>query len=297
MLISQETLQRVLLSNSMGKGIALVLEGGAMQGMYTAGVLDVFMDKDIHFDAIIGVSAGAIFGVNYLSKQRGRVIRYNKKFNCTKGYMGIGPLLKEGNIINTEYAYDRVPHKLDVFDDETYKSSPIPFIAVLTNIKTGKPEYFEIKSVFDQMDYLRASASMPFVSKPVNLNGNLYLDGAVTDSIPFQHMLDLGYDKLVVILTKSVEYVKKPLPKGLAKLLYHKNYPEFEKRVVNRHNMYNEQKRRIHELERKGTAKVLRPSKPLYLKKIEKDPEKLEELYQLGIKDALTFLNENSVGS
>lgn len=277
------------------KKTALVLEGGAMQGMYTAGILDVFMDKNIELDAIIGVSAGAIFGVNYLSKQRGRVIRYNKKFNNTKGYMGLSPLLKEGNIINTQYAYEKVPRELDIFDDDTFKKSTVPFIAVITNVKTGKPEYVEIKSVFDQMDYLRASASMPFVSKPVELDGNLYLDGAVTDSIPFQHMLDLGYERLVVILTKSNEYIKKPLPKSLAKIMYHKKFPLFEDAVKNRHIMYNAQKQTVLELEKKGIAKVLRPSEPIYLKKIEKDPEELEKLYQLGIKDANKFLEKDGI--
>ncbi len=277
------------------KKTALVLEGGAMQGMYTAGILDVFMDKNIEFDAIIGVSAGAIFGVNYLSKQRGRVIRYNKKFNNAKGYMGFRPLLKEGNIINTQYAYEKVPRELDIFDDETFKNSTVPFIAVITNVNTGKPEYVEIKSVFDQMDYLRASASMPFVSKPVELDGSLYLDGAVTDSIPYQHMLDLGYERLIVILTKSNEYIKKPLPKSLAKIMYHKKYPLFEEAVRNRHIMYNAQKQKVLELENSGIAKVLRPSEPIYLKKIEKDPEELEKLYQLGIKDANNFLEKDGI--
>ena len=148
---------------------ALVLEGGAMRGMYTAGVLDVFMKKNIKFDAIIGVSAGALFGVNYLSKQPGRVIRYNKKYNSDKNYLGLKPLLKTGNIIDTEYAYNIVPHQLDPFDDATFQKSDIPFWAVVTNIKTGNPEYIKIKSVFDQMDVLRASGSMPIVSKPVRL--------------------------------------------------------------------------------------------------------------------------------
>mgnify|MGYP000458917654 FL=1 len=186
----------------------LVLEGGAMRGMYTAGVLDCFMDHDISFDAVIGVSAGALFGVNLLSKQRGRVIRYNKRFNSDKNYMGIRPLLREKNIVSTKYAYDTVPRELDPFDDEEYKKSDIPFYAVVTNIRTGKPEYVQIKSVFDQMDVLRASGSMPVVSKPVKLGHEWYLDGAVTDSIPYEHMLDMGYDRVVVVLTKPADYIK-----------------------------------------------------------------------------------------
>lgn len=122
--------------------------------------------------------------------------------------MGIRPLLREKNIVSTKYAYDIVPRELDPFDDEEYKKSDIPFYAVVTNIRTGKPEYVQIKSVFDQMDVLRASGSMPVVSKPVKLGNEWYLDGAVTDSIPYEHMLDMGYDRVVVVLTKPADYVK-----------------------------------------------------------------------------------------
>lgn len=268
---------------------ALVLEGGAMRGMYTAGVLDVFMDNNIKFDAVIGVSAGALFGVNLLSGQRGRVIRYNKIFNSNKNYLGIRPLLKTGNIVSTEYAYDLVPRKLDPFDDEAFMKSGIPFYAVVTNIRTGEPEYIQIKSVFKQMDVLRASGSMPVVSKPVRLGHGLYLDGAVTDSIPYEKMLEMGYDKVVVVLTKPADYVKKPMPRYMTSL-YKKNYPEFEEKFRNRHIMYNGQIERLKELEEEGTAYVVRPSEHIRISKIEKNPEKLESLYQLGIKDSANFV-------
>ena len=268
---------------------ALVLEGGAMRGMYTAGVLDVFMDNNIKFDAVIGVSAGALFGVNLLSGQRGRVIRYNKIFNSNKNYLGIRPLLKTGNIVSTEYAYDLVPRKLDPFDDEAFMKSGIPFYAVVTNIRTGEPEYIQIKSVFKQMDVLRASGSMPVVSKPVRLGHGLYLDGAVTDSIPYEKMLEMGYDKVVVVLTKPADYVKKPMP-GYMTSLYKKNYPKFEEKFRNRHIMYNGQIERLKELEKEGTAYVVRPSEHIQISKIEKNPDKLESLYQLGIKDSANFV-------
>lgn len=268
----------------------LVLEGGAMRGMYTAGVLDVFMENDISFDGIIGVSAGALFGVNFLSKQIGRVIRYNKKYNKDKKYMSFESLIKTGNFINTEYAYKKVPFELDVFDDETYKNSEVPFYAIMTNIETGKPEYVQIKSVFEQMDYLRASGSMPFLSKPVEINNKLYLDGAVTDSIPYDFMLNNGYDSLVVILTKPENYVKKPMPKVMTNLFYKKNYPEFAKRIRNRHNMYNAQMQRLNELEKEKVVKVIRPSQLIKVSRVEKDSEKLQKLYMLGRSDAEKFL-------
>ena len=265
---------------------ALVLEGGAMRGMYTAGVLDSFMEQGVEFDAVIGVSAGALFGVNYLTKQIGRVIRYNKKYNSDKNYMGIRPFIKTGNIIDTEYAYSRVPLKLDPIDDETFKKSKVPFYAVITNMRTGQPEYVRIKSVVEQMDVLRASGSMPFASRPVAINGELYLDGAIADSIPFQKMLDMGYDRLVVVLTKDKGYVKKPMNRLLT--LIYKKYPNFYKALNNRHIMYNKQMEDLRALEKAGIAKVYQPVNSPKISRLESDPEKLESLYQIGRMDGLS---------
>lgn len=265
---------------------ALVLEGGAMRGMYTAGVLDSFMEQGVEFDAVIGVSAGALFGVNYLTKQIGRVIRYNKKYNSDKNYMGIRPFIKTGNIIDTEYAYSRVPLKLDPIDDETFKKSKVPFYAVITNMRTGQPEYVRIKSVVEQMDVLRASGSMPFASRPVAINGELYLDGAIADSIPFQKMLDMGYDRLVVVLTKNKGYVKKPMNRLLT--LIYKKYPNFYKALNNRHIMYNKQMEDLRALEKAGIAKVYQPVNSPKISRLESDPEKLEALYQIGRIDGLS---------
>lgn len=271
---------------------ALVLEGGAMRGMYTAGVLDVFIENGIKFDAVIGASAGALFGVNYLSKQNGRAIRYNKKYNGDPNYMGIVPLLKEGNIVSTEYAYVRVPRELDVFDDETYMKSDIPFYAVVSNIETGEAEYISIKSVFEQMDTLRASGSMPFVSKPVLINGQNYLDGAVTDSIPFEYMLNNGYDRVVVVLTKKKGYVKSAIPEWFGNIFYKRKYPKFAKKVANRHIMYNGEMEKLKELEKKGVAQIIQTDKSIKVGKIEKDPEKMEKLYQAGREDGKKWLEQ-----
>ena len=172
--------------------VGLVLEGGAMRGMYTAGILDIMLDQNICVDGVIGVSAGVLFGVNYLSKQRGRSIRYNKRFNGDKRYMGIHSLLTTGNIVNTEFAYYTVPYELDVFDDETFRKSGIPFYAVVTNMQTGKPEYIQIHSVLEQMEVLRASASMPLVSKPVYLDGVPYLDGRRQQDLSCVHVNSYG---------------------------------------------------------------------------------------------------------
>lgn len=257
-----------------------------MRGMYTAGVLDVFMEQEITFDGVIGVSAGALFGVNLLSKQAGRVIRYNKRFNADPNYLGLRPLLRTGNIVDTEYAFDRVPRTLDVFDDETYRASGVPFYAVVTNVETGEPEYIKIDSVFDQMDVLRASGSMPFVSKPVEIGGKKYLDGAITDSIPFEKFMEMGYDRLVVVLTKPAGYVKKPMSPLLTRMFYENAYPKFAERVCDRHEMYNSSIERLAELEKKGTVLVLRPSQHVKISRVEKNPDKLQALYEVGIRDA-----------
>ena len=267
----------------------LVLEGGAMKGMHTSGVLDVFLDNDISFDGAIGVSAGALFGVNFVSKQRGRAIRYNSKYCADKHYMGLYSFLTTGNVVNTEFAYYTVPQKLDIFDDETYRKG-IPFYIVVTNVETGQAEYPRLYSVLSEMETLRASGAMPFLSKPIKLGENYYLDGGVADSIPFEKFREMGYEKLVVVLTKDKDYVKGPMPKKLVEAFYSKEYPEFAKALINRHEMYNEQTRKLKEPEKSGDAFVIRPSKPLTLSRIEKDPKKLWEAYELGFADGKAAL-------
>lgn len=264
----------------------LVLEGGAMRGIYTAGVLDVFMENDISFDGVIGVSAGALFGVNLLSKQKGRVLRYNKKYNSDRNYMGIRPLLKTGNIIDTQYAYDTVPRKLDIFDNAAFMQSKTPFYAVVTNIGTGEAEYIQIKDVFRQMEVLRASGSMPFVSKPVEINGKLYLDGAVADSIPFEKFLEMGYDRLVVVLTKDADYVKHPISPFMTRAVYGKKYTAFENKLRNRHNNYNNCMGRLKEMEKEGGIFVIRPTKRIKISRVEKNPDRMQRMYELGVQDA-----------
>ena len=268
----------------------LVLEGGAMRGMYTAGILDVFLKHNIRFDCIVGVSAGALFGVNYLSKQSGRVIRYNKRFNGDKNYMGLLPLLREGNIISTKYAYEDVPLRLDPFDDETFKKSETPFYAVITNVKSAEPEYVQIKSVFEQMDTLRASGSMPFVSKPVKINNQFYLDGGITDSIPYEFAFSSGCDKVLVILTRDSEYRKKPMSPALIRLWYGKSV--LAEKLLCRHEMYNNSVEKLKELEAEGRAIVVRPSNPIEISRTEKDPGKLQAVYDLGLTDGDTLLKK-----
>lgn len=267
----------------------LVLEGGAMRGMFTAGVLDAFLAAGVKADEVVGVSAGALFGVNYLSGQRGRAVRYNKRFNGDKNYMGLRPLLKEGNLFSTAYAYDLVPRKLDPFDDETFQKSGVPFFAVVTDVDTGEARYVRIKSVFEQMDVLRASGSMPFVSRPVEWQGRRYLDGGIADSIPFQWMAARDCDRLIVVLTREEGYRKTPMNGAMLRLLGRK-YPAIARRLAARHTDYN---RALEELERRraeGRAFVIRPSVKTPIRRIESDPEKLQQVYDLGVADGQAAL-------
>lgn len=264
--------------------VGLVLEGGAMRGMYTAGVLDIFMDHDIPVDGIVGVSAGVLFGVNYPSKQRGRVLRYNKRFAKDPRYMGIRSLLTTGNIINKKFAYYTVPQKLDVFDQETFEHSETDFYATLTNVETGKAEYVKLNHLFDEMEVLRATSAMPLVSKIVEIDGKKYLDGGVSDSIPVQKIREMGYDKVIVVLTRPLEYRKKPSNPAIYKMVYRK-YPEFIETITNRYKNYNDTVEHIIDMESKKEIFVIRPSRTVNIKRVERDENKLQEMYDLGVSD------------
>jgi predicted patatin/cPLA2 family phospholipase len=271
--------------------IGLVLEGGAMRGMYTAGVLDVFLDNNIKVDGIVGVSAGVLFGVNYLSNQKGRAIRYNKKYAKDKRYMGIRTLITTGNIINKEFAYYEVPFKLDIFDEKTYEESDTEFYATVTNVNTGNPEYIKVKNVFEQMELLRATSAMPFVSRMVTLENGKYLDGGISDSIPIEKCKELGYDKIIVILTRPIEYRKTKSNALMTKLRYF-NYPNLVKTINTRYKNYNETIQKIIDMEDKQQIFVIRPSKDLHIKRIERDENKLQEMYDLGIQDCKKSLEK-----
>ena len=272
--------------------IGLILEGGAMRGLYTAGVLDVFLDnKDIKIDTIIGVSAGALFGVNYKSRQKGRVLRYNLKYAKDERYMGFKSLVKTGDIVNREFCYDEIPNKLDVFDNDTYKKTPEEFYAVVTNLDTGKPEYIKIDDAQKDLEYLRASGSMPYVSKIVQIDGKKYLDGGTSDSIPVDEMMKMGVDKVIVVLTRPLEYRKKKSSKKISKW-YYKRYPNYIDTLNNRYKMYNSEVEKVISLEKDKKIFVIRPSRKVEIKRIERDTEKLQEMYDLGVEDAKNSLKD-----
>lgn len=271
--------------------VGLVLEGGGMRGLYTAGVLDAFLDAGIKVDGIISVSAGALFGVNFVSRQRERALRYNKKYLSHPKYMSLRSWLRTGNFVNKDFTYYEVPMKLDVFDDEAFKKSSIDFYAVATEMTSGKPEYFKIDSVFEQMEILRASSALPVVSKMVVWQGKKYLDGGLSDSIPVDFARGLGFDKLIVVMTRPLNYQKKPSSGRLYKTLYSK-YPNFVKTASNRYQQYNNSLEKVMSLEKTGDLFAIRPSKSLVIGRLEKNPDKLDSIYQLGMKDAKSGMPE-----
>ena len=271
------------------KKTALVLEGGAMRGMYSAAVLDVLMDEGIKVDAIYATSAGVLFGVNYISGQRGRAIRYNKRFSRDKRYMGIYSLVTSGNIINKDFAFYKVPFTLDVFDDEAYMNSDVKMMATVTNVHSGRVEYIEVKSVLKQMEVLRAASAMPFVSQMVELDGQLYLDGGLSDSIPLKKCQADGYERIIVVETRPKGYRKSKSSSLPAKLFYSK-YPNLVETINNRYSAYNDILQEIDDLDARGEIVLVQPSKELHLGRIESDPERLQEMYDLGIGDAKALL-------
>ncbi len=269
---------------------ALVLEGGAMRGLYTAGVLDVFMKNNINADAVYGVSAGALFGLNYKSRQIGRAIRYNLKYANEKNYMGLYSLITTGDIMNREFCFKKLVYELDKLDFETYKTNPVDFYAVVTNIQTGKPEYIKIDDAQKDMEYFRASGSMPFVSRPVEIDGNLYLDGAMSDAVPFKKVLESNYEKIIVVLTRPLGYRKKK--SYLPYKMFFGKYPDLIKTAKNYYIEYNETMDLIEKYESEDKIIVLRPSKLIKMKRVEKDTKKLQLIYNLGISDCINNLDK-----
>lgn len=272
----------------------LVLEGGAMRGMFTCGILDVFLEKGIDFDSTIGVSAGAVFGCNYKSRQVGRALRYNKRFCRDPRYCSVRSLLKTGDLYGAEFCYDELPNELDPFDYDTFERNQMEFWCVTTDVETGKARYDLMKDGRgDDMKLMRASASMPLVSRPVSVRGRELLDGGIADPIPFDFMLSGNVDRCLVILTQPYDYIKKKnsmLP--LFGLFYKGKRKGIRDAMGIRHEVYNSQTERLKTLEKEGRVFVLRPASPLEIGKTEKDPSRLQAVYDEGRRLALEKLDE-----
>lgn len=275
----------------MKKG--LILEGGAMRGMFTAGVLDVMMEHGIQMDGAVGVSAGACFGCNYKSRQIGRAIRYNMRFCNDRRYCSLYSLVTSGNLYNTDFCYTEVPLNQDPFDFETYGADPMEFYVVCTDIEKGVPVYHKYEGFGDHgFDWIRASASMPMVSEIVEIDGLKLLDGGVADSIPVKFMESLGYDRNIAVLTQPKSYFKKKNEMMPLIRLKYRHYPKLVELMENRHRMYNETLAYVSQQERLGKLLVIRPDAKLPVGRTEKDPMKLKEAYDIGRRIAAERMEE-----
>ena len=292
--------ERIVKAGSMVKK-GLVLEGGAMRGLFTCGVLDVLMEHNVEFDGAVGVSAGAAFGCNYKSRQPGRVIRYNKKLAHDPRFSGIRCFLKTGDFYGAEFDYHTLPNEIDIMDSETYRANPMEFYYVCTDLNTGKAVYHKSEELtYDDLEWMRASASMPLVSRVVKIDGYELLDGGISDSIPLKFFQSRGYGKNVVILTQPEGYVKKK-NKWLPLLrIALRRYPRAVRALATRHIRYNRQTAYVRAEEKRGNCLVIAPEKPLGIGSTEHDPEVMQRVYETGRREGekrlskiLSYLNND----
>ncbi len=276
----------------MSKSINLILEGGGMRGLYTAGVLDFFHDKKINFLDIVGVSAGACNAVSYISGQRGRNLEINAGYCKDKRYMSFSGLLTRGSIFNMDFLFGDIPNKLVPFDYKAYTNAPNRLTAVVTDCESGEALYYRIKDMSCDDVYVRASSSIPLVSPIVEADGKKLVDGGTADSIPINYSVKQGFDKHLVVLTQHNGYQKKP--NKYMDLIKHRirQYPELVAAMKNRHINYNDSLKLVHDLEKAGKAFVLCPKEPLHISRFEKNTEKLKDIYNLGYNDAAARYND-----
>ena len=271
---------------------ALIMEGGAMRGMFTCGVMDVLMENSITFDGAAGISAGAVFGCNYKSRQIERPVRYNKKYCRDSRYCSIRSLIRTGDLYGADFCYRELPDVLDPFDRKTFADNPMEFYAGATDVATGKCVYHLCMDGGDRdMLWFRASASMPVVSRPVEIDGYEYLDGGISDAVPYAYMEQQGYDRNVIVLTQPKGYRKKPEASPIMKLSL-RRIPKIIEAMEHRHEMYNREMEELDRMEAEKTALIIRPPEDLKIGHTEKNPDELERVYQIGRRDAMRRLAE-----
>jgi len=266
---------------------ALVLEGGSLRSLYTSGVLDVFMENNIHFECVIGVSAGALNAANYIANHIGRSAKINILHSGDPNYFGVRQFLLHGSIFNFNYLFFEPIKRLYPYNEAALETSKPSFLVGITNCKNGQVEYHSKNNYKELVQLLRASSSIPLLCKPVDLNGSLYLDGSIADPIPLHKAFSEGYSKVVVVLTRHTGYISKKhsLIYDIFANIYSKKYPEFIKTIRNRPNHYNSITKEINELENEGKIFVIRPQKEIKVRKTEKDARKLIDLYFQGRDD------------
>ncbi len=267
--------------------LGLVLEGGAVRGIYTAGVLDVLMENGIEADMVIGTSAGCIHGCCYVSGQAGRSIRYYRKYRRHRHFMGLYALVTTGEIVGRKFCYEDLPLRLDPFDEAAFEASPVDFYVTVTDLETGRAEHILCDNlrVDDKMDLMRAGASMPLCSRPVEYDGHLYLDGGVADSIPYRAAKDVGCRRCLTVLTQPAGYLKKPAYMPPFQAMY-RRYPNFVQAMADRDRVYNAQVCEVEQAAARGEDFLIRPSRDTHIGRMERNAARIDEQYALGRADA-----------
>lgn len=271
----------------------LVLEGGAMRGMFTCGIIDVMMEAGLEPDGLIGVSAGAAFGCNYKSRQPGRGLRYNKRFARDRRYCSWWSWLKTGDLYNAEFGYHIVPTQYDIFDNEAFNANPMAFYVVCTDVETGEAVYKRLdKATPLTYDWIRASASMPLASKVVELEGRKVLDGGVADSIPLAWFESIGYERNVVVLTQPEGYVKEHNRLMFLMRVALRKYPRMIEAMDRRHEMYNAEVAYVRQAEQEGRCLIIRPDGKLPIGHVSHDPEEMQRVYDIGRETGKRYLEK-----
>lgn len=266
--------------------LGLILEGSGLRGIYTAGVLDFLIDKEIYADGVIGASTGARNACSYVSKQRGRAFRVFTDYLHDKRYMSFQSLVRKGDLFNATFIYDTIPNKLIPYDYDTFYKGKMKLYAVCCNLETGKPEYLQCINLKHDFTYVRASSSRPLLSNIVEINGKKLLDGGCADSIPIKKFQELGYDKNIVVLTHSIEYRKgKNNLMSIFRKQYSK-YPKFIEALSTHHITYNKTLNELSLMEKHNEVFVIRPKAPLHISRLETNKSKLKDLYEQGYQDA-----------
>ena len=266
--------------------IGLILEGGGMRGIYTAGVLDFFIDKNIEVDLVVGVSAGGCHAASYLSKQYKRAYHTNIDYLDNKEYISFRNLIKTGSIFGMDLMFNKIPNELYLYDHDAFSKSKSKFTVVTTNCETGKAEYITLTDMKKDIMYLQASCSIPMFANIVEIDGYKLVDGGVADSIPIEYAIKEGCKKNIVILTRDKTYRKNKVKFSSLIRRKYKKYPNLVKSIENSHLNFNKSLDLVKELEDKGDALVIRPKSPVKVSQIEKDVDKLTKLYNDGYNDA-----------
>lgn len=271
----------------MEKKTALILEGGGFRAMFSAGILEVFLEKQLFFESVYGVSAGAAYGVSYVSKQKGRNIAVNEMIG-DKRYCSWNNLIREGTMFSWDFIYEEIPQSIILFDYEALKNSSSQFYVGTSNCKTGQAEFFLLNDA-DKKDFrtlLAASGSLPFIAPMVQYGNKILMDGGLSESVPFEYALNNGNDRAVVILTQPKDYSKGPLKYPGFFKWYYRKFPKVYEMLETRAVRYNESIAKLEQLEKDGIAYIIRPENTLDIKRIENNPQKTAAIYHAAMEQA-----------